>query len=353
MRKSIFLYFCFFFIFFTCYTFAGTALMSTYYPAPKAAYNTVELYTGYTASTDQSCQYNNIYPQSPNHGNNEPDFGCCGSTNRGAIFQTSVGSCGTMWCQGNFVYGPTADEPPAQLYECYGSGWPNSANQWCNTTANTGSGNAFNPNDLGMILTDPQGTLHACMYNYYYHYGVYGGALRPTFYTDTSFPQQCYNVFCSFTTPASPWVSPQQNGWGNFSPQTAACADVQCAPGYETVWLPNANTHDPGYDLFKTSSNSYTESWVCCPQSLIQYTPLTGGCGYIGTLGNSNPTSYYGEVVCGGGWTVPPDYPAHDIKCTPDSTDYTYTWTNNPSGWYDTGQPCPPEPTIMPTDQRW
>jgi len=77
MKKNFSLFLFLFTILFTCFAFAGTTSLTTYYPAPTAAYNKVKLSTNASYSTT-------------------PNTGYCGSTltplNNGAIFIDSSGN---------------------------------------------------------------------------------------------------------------------------------------------------------------------------------------------------------------------------------------------------------------------
>lgn len=108
MKKHTCLLAFIFLTFFDFRVFAGTTTLTTFYPAPTGAYNTVKMATNYVSSTVTST---------------------ASCTNSSTIFKNTA--TGT-------------------LYQCTGTG---TASAYC-TAANQGN-----------IIVDSTGTLHVCMYN--------------------------------------------------------------------------------------------------------------------------------------------------------------------------------------------
>ncbi len=107
-----------------------------------------------------------------------------------------------------------------------------------------GSSPACNSNGAnnGTVYTDSNGALHVCM----------NGAV-------SSYPQQCYNSFCSYNNPgnAIPVGSSTCANWAAGTPSPQG----QCQQGFIQKAV------DPGndlYDQFQTSADTTVISIVCC-----------------------------------------------------------------------------------------
>jgi hypothetical protein len=112
------------------------------------------------------------------------------------------------------------DSTTKALYQCTGVG---TSTLYC-----------LNPANSGTIIADNTGTLHVC-----------NGT------TDTIYPAECTNIFCSYDKLA-------------FPAGTATCSTANlpaCPAGFSLLTPINGAL---SYDQFQTSSNTMVISIVCC-----------------------------------------------------------------------------------------
>ena len=190
MKKHISIFSFFFFILINCSAFANSTLtMTSYYPAPTASYSQIKLATNAISGTITS------------------QAGCINNDQTTLFMNRSTRTI--CQCEGTNI---TADYCQMNCSGTAGIPWAS-----CGTTAgyiHTGS-----------VLVDTIGTLHVCLNNTY----------NTGTYQDTVYPQQCYNAFCSYSSPAS------------------SCS-VDCRPGFTTVKSDNVQISD----------TLFFESYVCC-----------------------------------------------------------------------------------------
>jgi len=243
MKKCFSIFLFFFSLLLASLAFAvQTTTLTSYYPPPKAAYNKIQLATNATIPSTTAANY-------------------CTSSNIGAPFFTSIFDQIDK-CTGTGAYiRSNCNNFPGIIYYDNSTGFPFSGNlvecstssgplKFCSifcsepgnpvpgcTSANTGT---YINN--GAVLADSNGILHVCMS---------GNGGIPT---DTIYPQECFNKFCSHST----YDGDNSNG-------TNVCLPTACPAGFtQQTPIDSQSTNYDTYDVFNPSTNTTVISYVCC-----------------------------------------------------------------------------------------
>jgi len=154
------------------------------------------------------------------------------------------------------------------------------------SSASVSCGNSLNPKNTGAIFVDGSGNLNVCISG-----------------TPVSYPQECYNSFCSYDPAPSVGlpVICHPTCAANFIKQTA-------------INSPTTTAWPSDYDSFQTSTHVVVNSIVCCS-------------GTNGAITISSSSSGGGSTLPGAGSTLPPQS-GPGAPCTQNNQCWAHTCSN-------------------------